>query len=72
MLPGARPYWSVMIPTCNPRADYLEDTLDSVLQRGTPAHQMQIEVVDDGSTDVFAERARRAGTVAPVLSWTEI
>jgi hypothetical protein len=30
---GARPYWSVMIPTYNPRADYLEETLNSVLQQ---------------------------------------
>lgn len=39
-----------MIPTFNPRPDYLEDTLHSVLQQDPGAEQMQIEVVDDCST----------------------
>ena len=34
--PRTRPYWSVMIPTYNPRADYLEETLKSVLQQDRP------------------------------------
>jgi GT2 family glycosyltransferase len=53
---GARPYWSVMIPTYNPRADYLEEALRSVLQQDPGPKQMQIEVVDDCSqrTDVAA------------------
>jgi len=46
---GARPFWSVMIPTYNPRADYLEETLHSVLQQNPGPKQMQIEVVDDCS-----------------------
>jgi glycosyltransferase involved in cell wall biosynthesis len=45
-----RPFWSVMIPTYNPRADYLEDTLHSVLQQDPGPEQMQIEVVDDCSS----------------------
>ena len=46
---GARPYWSVMIPTYNARADYLEEALRSVLQQDPGPKQMQIEVVDDCS-----------------------
>ena len=40
-----------MIPTYNPRADYLEETLRSVLQQDPGPEQMQIEVVDDRSMD---------------------
>jgi glycosyltransferase involved in cell wall biosynthesis len=59
---GARPYWSVMIPTYNPRADYLEETLKSVLQQDPGPDQMQIEVVDDCSNDNTAsEVTRRLG-----------
>ncbi len=46
---GSRPFWSIMIPTYNPRADYLEETLRSVLQQDPGPEQMQIEVVDDCS-----------------------
>src|SRR6266481_8744506 len=60
--PGTRPYWSVMIPTYNPRADYLEETLNSVLQQDPGPQQMQIEVVDDCSNDNTAsEVTRRLG-----------
>jgi glycosyltransferase involved in cell wall biosynthesis len=44
-----RPFWSVMIPAYNPRADYLKQTLLSVLQQDPGSDQMQIEVVDDCS-----------------------
>lgn len=44
-----RPRWSVMIPTYN-CADYLRETLASVLAQDPGADQMQIEVVDDCST----------------------
>lgn len=44
-----RPLWSVMIPTYN-CAEYLKQTLQSVLQQAPDPTQMQIEVVDDGST----------------------
>jgi glycosyltransferase involved in cell wall biosynthesis len=50
----ARPFWSVMIPTYNPRADYLEETLHSILQQDLGPEQMQIEVIDDRSTDDVA------------------
>jgi glycosyltransferase involved in cell wall biosynthesis len=46
---GSRPFWSVLIPTYNARADYLEKTLKSVLQQDPGPEQMQIEVVDDCS-----------------------
>jgi len=59
---GTRPYWSVMIPTYNPRADYLEETLLSVLRQDPGPEQMQIEVVDDCSKDDTAsEVTRRVG-----------
>jgi glycosyltransferase involved in cell wall biosynthesis len=51
-----------MIPTYNPRADYLEETLRSVLQQDPGPEQMQIEVVDDCSKDDAAsEITRRVG-----------
>ncbi len=57
-----RPFWSVMIPTYNPRLDYLEQTLGSVLQQDPGPEQMQIEVVDDCSMDNTAsELVRRVG-----------
>jgi glycosyltransferase involved in cell wall biosynthesis len=51
-----------MIPTYNPRADYLEETLNSVLRQAPGRDQMQIEVVDDCSKDDTAsEVTRRVG-----------
>jgi glycosyltransferase involved in cell wall biosynthesis len=51
-----------MIPTYNPRADYLEETLHSILQQDPGPEQMQIEVVDDCSKDSTAsEITRRVG-----------
>ncbi len=46
----SRPLWSVMIPTYN-CASYLAETLSSVLTQDPGAEQMQIEVIDDCSTD---------------------
>ena len=45
-----RPLWSVMIPAYN-CINYLEETINSVLQQALPIDQMQIEVIDDCSTD---------------------
>lgn len=45
-----RPLWSVMIPVYN-CSEFLVHTLTSVLAENIPAEQMQIEVVDDASTD---------------------
>src|SRR6266516_6942557 len=57
-----RPFWSVMIPTYNPRAEYLEETLKSVLKQDPGPDQMQIEVIDDCSKDNTAsEVTRRVG-----------
>ncbi len=44
-----RPFWSVMIPTYD-CADYLRETLASVLAQDPGPDVMQIEVVDDEST----------------------
>src|SRR5918993_4921174 len=52
---GPRPLWSVMIPTYNCYA-YLHQTLTSVLAQDPGADQMQIEVVDDCSTDGDVEQ----------------
>jgi glycosyltransferase involved in cell wall biosynthesis len=51
----ARPLWSVMIPTYNCAA-YLRETLDSVLRQDPGPNEMQIEVVDDYSTQDDPER----------------
>ncbi len=45
-----RPLWSVMIPTYN-CSKYLIENINSVLEQDPGMEQMQIEVVDDGSTD---------------------
>jgi glycosyltransferase involved in cell wall biosynthesis len=45
-----RPLWSVMIPAYN-CAQYLTETLESVLQQDPGELKMQIEVCDDASTD---------------------
>ena len=60
-----RPFWSVMIPTYN-RTRYLEKTLRSVLEQDPGPREMQIEVVDDASTEGDAEamvRTMAAGRV---------
>lgn len=49
-----RPRWSVMIPVYN-CAGYLPETLEAVLQQAPAEKYMQIEVVDDASTDVNVE-----------------
>jgi cellulose synthase/poly-beta-1,6-N-acetylglucosamine synthase-like glycosyltransferase len=59
---GTRPFWSVMIPTSNSRGDYLEKTLSSVLQQDPGPEPMQIELIDDRSTDdLAAQTVRRVG-----------
>lgn len=45
-----RPLWSVMIPTYN-NLDYLRDTINSVLVQAPSIEEMQIEVIDDCSTE---------------------
>lgn len=46
---GARPFWSVMIPTYN-RFEYLAETLASIFSQDPGPANMQIAVVDDCST----------------------
>jgi glycosyltransferase involved in cell wall biosynthesis len=47
---ASRPLWSVMVPTYN-CTNYLRETLMSILAQDMGEAQMQIEVVDDASTD---------------------
>ncbi len=47
-----RPFWSVMIPAYNPDPDHLREALISVLEQDPGAADMQIEVVDDGSSEI--------------------
>ena len=58
-----RPLWSVMIPAYNPRKDFLEQAIKSVLMQGVNPKKMQIEVIDDGSTQCDVE--------ALVAAWGE-
>jgi glycosyltransferase involved in cell wall biosynthesis len=55
-----RPLWSVMIPTYNSAA-FLAQTLQSVLAQDPGASLMQIEVVDDSSTDDPEAIVRKLG-----------
>jgi glycosyltransferase involved in cell wall biosynthesis len=48
--PAARPLWSVMIPTFN-CAKYLRPCLESVLLQDPGTGQMEIEVIDDCSSE---------------------
>ena len=49
-----RPLWSVMIPAFN-CSQYLPETIQSVLQQDMGKELMQIEVIDDCSTDANVE-----------------
>jgi glycosyltransferase involved in cell wall biosynthesis len=57
--PGARPLWSVMIPTFN-CAKYLRPCLESVLAQDPGVNRMEIEVVDDCSTEDDPEKIVQA------------
>jgi len=60
-----RPFWSVMIPTYRPRPDYLERAISSVIADLPPGKDVQIEIVDDASTEfdaaAFVRRIGAAG-----------
>lgn len=47
------PRWSVMIPTYNPSAQYLAQTLQSVLAQRGAGTNMEVVVIDDASPDVY-------------------
>jgi hypothetical protein len=47
----SRPFWSVVIPVYN-RVHYLEQSLKSVLEQYTGPEDMEIQVIDDCSTEV--------------------
>lgn len=49
-----RPLWSVMIPVYNAVA-FLPEAMESILQQQQPEKYMQIEVIDDASTDADVE-----------------
>src|SRR5208282_2916526 len=46
--PGARPFWSVIVPLYE-RRTYLKQCLDSVLEQDPGPEEMEILVVDDAS-----------------------
>jgi hypothetical protein len=48
----ATPFWSVMIPTYNPKPLFFEQALRSILAQDPGAEQMQIAVVDDASNEI--------------------
>ncbi len=50
-----RPLWSVMIPTYN-CSTFLRETIESVLENDCGSDSMQIEVIDDHSTDEDVEK----------------
>ncbi len=49
-----RPLWAVMIPVYN-CSEYLTEAIESVLMQNIPEEEMQIEVIDDASTDADVE-----------------
>jgi glycosyltransferase involved in cell wall biosynthesis len=55
-----RPLWSVMIPTFN-CAQFLAEALESVLAQAPDSHEMQIEVIDDASSDHVEAVVRQVG-----------
>jgi glycosyltransferase involved in cell wall biosynthesis len=56
----SRPLWSVMITTYN-RVDYLSSALTSVLYQDPGPETMQIEVVDNSTTDIVEKLVREVG-----------
>lgn len=54
-----RPFWSVMIPIYNAPESYLRETLQSILEQDPGAEVMEIEVVDNCTTNGDPERLVR-------------
>jgi len=65
------PHVSVVIPVYND-AEWIGETLDSVLKQTLPAEQMEVIVVNDGSTDdsrrIAQEKLGGADVASTVLS----
>jgi glycosyltransferase involved in cell wall biosynthesis len=55
------PLISVLIDTYN-YGHFVEEAVDSVLSQDVPPEQMEVLVVDDGSTDDTAQRVKKYGT----------
>lgn len=55
-----RPLWSVMIPTYNSQ-DFIEEALRGVLVQDAGREKMQIEVIDDCSSDNTEEIVKKIG-----------
>ncbi len=57
----ATPYITVLITAYN-YGQYVEDAVDSVLSQDFPLEEVQILVIDDGSTDDTCERVKKFGS----------
>src|SRR6266852_9194662 len=55
------PLITVLIDTYN-YGRFIEDAIESVLKQDFPVEQVEIVVVDDGSTDDTAERVKKYGS----------
>jgi len=65
----AKPFATALIDTYNHEA-FIEKAIDSVLQQDFPASEMEILVVDDGSTDATAALVRKFAPRVRLLSKT--
>ena len=57
---SSKPYVTALIDTYN-QGSFMEEAIDSVLAQDFPASQIEILVVDDGSTDDTRERVAKYG-----------
>ena len=57
---ASKPYVTALIDTYN-QGSFIEEAIDSVLAQDFPASQIEILVVDDGSTDDTRERVAKYG-----------
>jgi poly(ribitol-phosphate) beta-N-acetylglucosaminyltransferase len=55
------PSITVLITTYN-YGHFIEEGIDSVLSQDSPQDQMEVVIVDDGSTDDTAERVKKYGS----------
>src|SRR3989304_6126424 len=57
----SRPSVTALIDTYNHSA-FIEQAIESVLSQDVPPSEMEVIVVDDGSTDATPERVRKYGS----------